>query len=139
FADVQFDVEPELPPSLQIAVATEDAVQTLVRRRLDVSGPVTAAQLSEISGIAVKKIDMALLQLEREGFVFRGRFSKDSVGRTDDASLQWCERRLLQRIHRYTLDAHREAIKPVSLQAYTTYLFEQHGLRLRSLQPKPES
>src|SRR5690606_27176226 len=59
-------------------------------------------------------------------------------GRTDDASLQWCERRLLQRIHRYTLDAHREAIKPVSLQAYTTYLFELHELRTRTLQPRPE-
>src|SRR5690606_10008266 len=65
--------------------------------------------------------------------------SRDSVGKTDDASLQWCERRLLQRIHRCTLDAHRESIKPVSLQAYPVWLFEEHGLRLRSLQAKPES
>jgi ATP-dependent helicase Lhr and Lhr-like helicase len=138
FTHVQCEVEPVLPPSLQITMTAEEAVQTLVRRRLDVSGPVTAMQLSAASGIAVKKIDMALLQLEREGFVFRGRFSRDSVGCTDEASLQWCERRLLQRIHRYTLDAHREAIKPVSLQAYTTYLFELHELRTRTLQPRPE-
>ncbi|HLT64203.1 MAG TPA: crosslink repair DNA glycosylase YcaQ family protein, partial [Pseudohongiella sp.] len=139
FANIQCEQEPQLPDSLKTEITAEDAVQTLVRRRLDVSGPVTAQQLADHSGISVKKIDMALLQLEREGFVFRGRFSRDSVGKTDDASLQWCERRLLQRIHRYTLDAHRESIKPVSLQAYTVWLFEQHGLRLRSLQPKPES
>lgn len=138
FPDVVCDQEPELPAALQVAMPAEDAVQIFVRRRLDVSGPVTAAELYTISGIAVKKIDMALLMLEREGFVFRGRFSRDSVGRTDEASLQWCERRLLQRIHRYTLDAHRESIRPVSLQAYTVWLFELHELRLRSLQPRPE-
>lgn len=138
FTDVTCEREPALPLDLQVSMPPEEAVQTLVRRRLDVSGPVTARQLSQLSGIPVKKIDMALLILEREGFVFRGRFSRDSVGRTDDASLQWCERRLLQRIHRYTLDAHRESIRPVSLQAYTTYLFELHELRTRALQPRPE-
>src|SRR5690606_12998696 len=38
-------------------------------------------------------------------------------------------RRLLQRIHRYTVDAHRESIKPVSLQAYMHFLFELHGIQ----------
>jgi ATP-dependent Lhr-like helicase len=43
----------------------------------------------------------------------------------------------LQRIHRYTLDAHRESIKPVSLQAYTLYLFGLHELRTQTIKPKP--
>ncbi|MDP2126464.1 MAG: DEAD/DEAH box helicase [Pseudohongiella sp.] len=129
--------EPVLPDALLQEVDADDAVKTFVRRRLDVSGAVTAKLLSEQSGISVKKIDMALLALEREGFVFRGRFTQANVARTDEASLEWCERRLLQRIHRYTLDAHRESIKPVSLQAYTLYLFEQHELRTQTLTPKP--
>lgn len=140
FEGVSAAPEPDLPASMTAqAVSPEAAVQVLVRRRLDVSGPVTAQQMAERSGISVKKIDMALLALEREGFVFRGRFSQTSVGRSDEGSLQWCERRLLQRIHRYTLDAHREAIKPVSLQAYTSYLFELHELRSQSLTPRPQA
>ncbi|ALO45091.1 DEAD/DEAH box helicase [Pseudohongiella spirulinae] len=140
FAGLKAEPEPDLPASLATQALTEEAaVQTIVRRRLDVSGPVTALALVEHSGISAKKIELALMTLEREGFVFRGRFSRSSVGRTDDASLQWCERRLLQRIHRYTLDAHREAIKPVSLQAYTCYLFELHELRCQSLTPRPQA
>lgn len=138
-ADIIAEPEPDLPASLRDqSLSEEEAIQTLVRRRLDVSGPITAQALSEQSGIAIKKIELALMKLEREGFVFRGRFSQSSVGLTDDASLQWCERRLLQRIHRYTLDTHREAIKPVSLQAYTCFLFELHELRSQSLMPRPQ-
>lgn len=129
--------EPVLPAKMLQAMEADAAIQTVVRRRLDVSGPVTAVQLAEISGLPVKKIDMALLMLEQEGFVFRGRFTQANVARTDDASLEWCERRLLQRIHRYTLDAHRESIKPVSLQAYTLYLFGLHELRTQTIKPKP--
>ncbi|MDO9477146.1 MAG: hypothetical protein Q7L07_10585, partial [Pseudohongiella sp.] len=129
--------EPLIPEKMRQAIEADAAVQTFVRRRLDVSGPITAMQLAAQSGINVKKIDMALLGLEREGFVFRGRFTHANVARTDDASLEWCERRLLQRIHRHTLDAHRESIKPVSLQAYTLYLFELHELRTQTIKPKP--
>jgi ATP-dependent helicase Lhr and Lhr-like helicase len=136
--DAVFDPQPNLPAALLAdAPDAEQAVQILVRRRLDVLGPVTAAALAEQSGIAVKRIYQALLKLESEGFAFRGRFSSRSVGRTDDSSVEWCERRLLQRIHRYTMDAHREAIKPVSLQAFTLFLFELHELRQQTLQPRP--
>ena len=38
-------------------------------------------------------VDIALLKLESEGFVLRGQFS---AGVTE---LEWCERRLLARIH----------------------------------------
>ena len=44
------------------------------------------------------------------------------------ATVEWCERRLLQRIHRYTIDAHRKSIKPVSLETYTEFLFDRHQL-----------
>lgn len=136
--DAMFDAQPSLPAALLAEAPDADqAVQILVRRRLDVLGPVTAAALAEQSGIAVNRIDQALLKLESEGFAFRGRFSSGSVGRSDAESLQWCERRLLQRIHRYTMDAHREAIKPVSLQAFTLFLFELHELRQQTLQPRP--
>lgn len=136
--DAKFEPLPDLPEALLTDVPErEEAIQTLIRRRLDVLGPVTADTLTAQSGISATLVNQALLKLEGEGFVFRGRFTTGSNTRTDDASVEWCERRLLQRIHRYTLDAHREAIKPVSLQAYTRFLFELHELRLQTLNPRP--
>lgn len=133
-----FEPAIELPPELNAAAPDADeAAQILVRRRLDVLGPVCVIDLQTQTGLARSQLDQALLKLEAEGFAFRGRFSPDSIGRSDDDYLQWCERRLLQRIHRYTLDTHRDAIKPVSLQAYTRYLFEHHEIRLQTLNPRP--
>jgi ATP-dependent Lhr-like helicase len=129
--------EPALPDSLIAPDEHDEAVKAFVRRRLDVCGPVTAQKIAEQSGMSISQIDLALLALEREGFVFRGRFTQENIARSDVVTLEWCERRLLQRIHRYTLDAHREAIKPVSLQSYTLYLFELHELRTQTLKPKP--
>ena len=135
---VTFTPELALPSSLtDVTLTPEEAAQTLMRKRLDVLGPVSVAQLQSQSGLPRNLVDQALLKLEAEGFAFRGRFTRDSIGCTDDDSLQWCERRLLQRIHRYTLDTHRDAIKPVSLQAYTSFLFELHELRQQTLAPRP--
>lgn len=119
----------------------DDALREIVRGRLEGLGPIVAAQLADELSIKEGKINQALIALEVEGFAFRGQFSPNlrlstnSNGRDSVASdppvqapTEWCERRLLQRIHRYTIDAHRKSIKPVSLQAYTEYLFEQHQL-----------
>ncbi|HTD71235.1 MAG TPA: crosslink repair DNA glycosylase YcaQ family protein, partial [Gemmatimonadales bacterium] len=76
----------------------EDALRELVRGRLEAVGPTTAADLARALGVAVPEVDFALGALEHEGFVLRGRFTP---GVTE---LEWCERRLLARIHRYTLD-----------------------------------
>lgn len=112
----------------------EAAAVHIIRLRLEVSGPVTSHDLVRLSGLQEAQVEQALLHLERQGFAFRGQFRGSRQG-----TVEWCERRLLQRIHRYTLDAHREAIKPVSLQAYTCYLFELHELRPQSLQPRPQA
>src|SRR3972149_3102401 len=59
--------------------------------------------------------------LEAGGFVLRGRFSP---GVSED---EYCARRLLARIHRYTLDRLRREIDPVSLQDYMRFLLRwQH-------------
>jgi ATP-dependent Lhr-like helicase len=54
-----------------------------------------------------------LLELERDGAILRTRLD----GRT-----AWCERRLLARIHRYTLDALRREIEPVSASEFLQFL-----------------
>ncbi len=111
---------PEIPALETIANPDEARIE-LLRNRLEMLGPVTAAALGQPLGLSVNDTAAVLLALEQEGFVMRGEFS-------GDAGEQWCERRLLARIHRYTLQTLRAAIKPVSPAAYMRFLFHWHGL-----------
>ena len=121
--------EPRLPETLNRQQwQQEDAIREIVRGRLEGSGPVTASQVAADSGLEQEAIEAALLALEVEGYVFRGQFTPDKANR-QPAETEWCERRLLQRIHRYTIDAHRKAIKPVSMQNYLQFLFQHHQLQ----------
>lgn len=124
-----------LPDSLPEALRSrewevEEATREIVRCRLECLGPVTAQQLAAPLGFAHSQIQAALLALEVEGFVFQGQFSPALKKSDHDTAelTEWCERRLLQRIHRYTIDSHRAAIKPVSLDAFTEYLFHRQHI-----------
>src|SRR6266571_1531474 len=94
----------------------EEAVRELVRGRLEAVGPPTAADIAGSLGVAVADVDFALGALEHEGFVLRGRFTPGV------AELEWCERRLLARIHRYTLDRLRQEIEPVTAADFMRFL-----------------
>ena len=108
----------------------EQAFRELVRGRLECLGPITANRIANELGTDVAKITAALIALEVEGFVFQGLFSPQTrqLSQSELPEQEWCERRLLQRIHRYTIDAHRQSIKPVSLETYTKFLFQRHQL-----------
>jgi ATP-dependent Lhr-like helicase len=54
-----------------------------------------------------------LMALEHEGAIMRTRL---------DGQTAWCERRLLARIHRYTIDKLRQDIEPVSASAFLQFL-----------------
>ncbi len=115
-----------VPPAFLegVELEPEAALRDLLRGRLEGLGPVTAAKLAGELCLSVAKIEAALTALEVEGFVFQGQFTRCG----QQSELEWCERRLLQRIHRYTIESHRKAIKPVSLQTFALYLFEHHGV-----------
>jgi ATP-dependent Lhr-like helicase len=95
----------------------EDAIREMVRGRLEVVGPTTAAAIAVALGLPQADVDFGLGGLEHEGFVLRGRFTP---GVTE---LEWCERRLLARIHRYTLDRLRREIEPVTAADFMRFLF----------------
>jgi ATP-dependent Lhr-like helicase len=95
----------------------EDAIRELVRGRLEVIGPTTAVEIAGVLGLPAGDIDFALAALEHEGFALRGRFSPGEQG------TEWCERRLLARIHRYTLDRLRKEIEPVAAADFLRFLF----------------
>jgi ATP-dependent helicase Lhr and Lhr-like helicase len=94
-----------------------NAIRELVRGRMEVCGPITADELADILILPPSDIDAALLALEAEGFVLRGKF------RPHATELEWCDRRLLARIHRLTIDRLRSEIQPVSQQDFYRFLF----------------
>jgi ATP-dependent helicase Lhr and Lhr-like helicase len=94
-----------------------DAIRELVRGRMEVCGPITVSELADTLVLQQSEIDAALLALEAEGFVLRGKFHPDA-----DAQ-EWCDRRLLARIHRLTIDRLRADIQPVSVHDFYRFLF----------------
>jgi ATP-dependent Lhr-like helicase len=97
-----------------------DAIRELVRGRMEVCGPITVRELADILVLQQSEIDAALLALEAEGFVLRGKFHPRA------AEQEWCDRRLLARIHRLTIDRLRAEIQPVSIHDFYRFLFAWH-------------
>jgi ATP-dependent helicase Lhr and Lhr-like helicase len=95
----------------------EDAMRELFRGRLGITGPTTTAQLAASLNISESDADVALAALEGEGVILRGHFTAESP------ALEWCDRRLLARIHRYTLNRLRAEIEPVSAADFMRFLF----------------
>ena len=94
-----------------------EAIRELVRGRLEASGPITADALAQMLALARTDIDTALLALESEGFVLRGHFHPGTTIQ------EWCDRRLLARIHRLTIDRLRAEIQPVTPADFYRFLF----------------
>lgn len=101
---------------------TESALLEIIRGRMEMLGPVKARDLAVSLSLPVSKIEQVLMALENEGFVFRGNFTP---GQNEQ---EWCERRLLARIHRYTLQRLRKEIEPVSSAEFMRFLFSWHRM-----------
>lgn len=107
-----------LPAWLAAEVDPDRAADAVLRGWLDVCGPVTVDDLVHATGLPATTIGASLARLEAGGSVFRGRF------RPGVDEVEWCERRLLARIHRYTLNRLRAEIEPVSAVVFLRFLFE---------------
>jgi ATP-dependent Lhr-like helicase len=94
----------------------EEAIIEIFRGRISLLGPTTGHELAASMNIAESDAGAALLKLEQEGLVLRGSF-------TPTPRQEWCDRRLLARIHRYTLNRLRAEIEPVTAADFTRFLF----------------
>jgi ATP-dependent Lhr-like helicase len=117
-------VEPPIvaPASADQAWEPDAALVELVRGRLEGQGPTALAQLVETFGLPAERISAALSALEVEGFALAGWFTPGGSER------EWCERRLLARIHRYTVKRLRAEIEPVSARDYLRFLLDWQGV-----------
>ena len=109
------------PPYDKPAWSREDALVEIVRGRLEGLGPVVPDELARCLGLTASELAAPLAALETEGFAMRGRFTPGANGE------EWCERRLLSRIHHYTLKRLRAEIEPVAARDFLRFLFDwQH-------------
>jgi len=122
---------PDAPMAPPVAAVRADipqrdaALRDILRGRLELLGPVTAAALAAPLGLDAAGVQTALLQLEAEGSVMRGRFTLPTL---PDGGAQWCERRLLARLHRATRDRQRARFQPVPPAQFMRFLFRWHPL-----------
>ncbi len=105
-------------------------VLDIVRGWMESTGSTTSEQLANRLHLAPEDVHTALLQLEAEGQVLRGRFRSSAAA----GAVEWCDRRLLARIHRLTVGRLRKEIQPVTAADFMKFLFQwQHvasGARL---------
>jgi ATP-dependent Lhr-like helicase len=104
----------EPPPADPAAALVE-----IVRGRLAGLGPVTVQAIADALGVPAVRIDAALAALQTEGVALRGNFTPGA------AAAEWCDRRLLARIHRYTVKRLRAEIEPVPARDFLRFLFER--------------
>jgi ATP-dependent Lhr-like helicase len=113
---------PSLAPLSESGTWTaEDALREILRSRLEGLGPVTATQLAAPLALESSPVNAALAALEQEGYVLQGGFTPGAQ------ETEWCERGLLARIHRYTVQQLRREIEAVTPADFMRFLFRwQH-------------
>ena len=127
FPDAKFD-----RPVLEIGTALpsrDDAALALVTGWMTHLGPATAEQLGCLLGFPVSEIEKVLLRMEASGSVLRGKFTDQAMraGAPAPDELEWCERRLLARIHRLTVATLRKQIEPITPAQFMRWLLRwQH-------------
>ncbi|MGE5322693.1 MAG: DEAD/DEAH box helicase, partial [Actinomycetota bacterium] len=134
--------EEQLPEIGGELPSREDALKAMVTGWLAHLGPATAAGLAGFLRLPLSDIEKTLLRIESTGLILRGHFTSRPVGQPVSATtgtslegLEWCERRLLARIHRLTLGSLRKQIEPVPAATFMRWLLRwQHvepGSQLR--------
>ncbi|HLJ76142.1 MAG TPA: helicase-related protein, partial [Acidobacteriaceae bacterium] len=131
----------------------EEILRKTLQGWLQILGPVTSAGLAARLGLSAAQIWPQMLHLESTGVILRGvfegkpaadptglkghGFSRAIEGPNENGALapeeipdhyiEWCERRILQRIHKRTLHTLRQQIEPVSPAVYMRWLLDwQH-------------
>jgi ATP-dependent Lhr-like helicase len=98
----------------------DDALAACITGWMSHAGPVTIPELSDFLGLRTTDIEKAFLRLEASGSVLRGQF-------TGGDETEWCDRRLLARVHRLTLGTLRSQVQPLTAAQFMRWLLRwQH-------------
>jgi len=129
-------LEPSMMATESVVPSSDDVLLASLQGWMAHVGPISSAQLAQLLGVPEGEINKALLRMEAAGSILRGRFT-DATPRTavsasqDQTALQdhieWCDRRLLARIHRLTVGTLRKQIQPVTAAQFMRWLLRwQH-------------
>ncbi len=111
-------------PGMNVPEQPQDALTEIVRGWLECSGPVTVQELARTLGVDEEAVAASMIKLETEGQVLRGQFRE---ARSAGSNEEWCNRRVLARIHRLTIGQLRREIEPVTTDVYARFLYRwQH-------------
>jgi ATP-dependent helicase Lhr and Lhr-like helicase len=113
-------------------VTKEQSLQKCVQGWLQILGPTTANAFANTLNLDPSAVFQAFLTMEMQGLLMRGAFeypatTEPSALGNPDHEIEWCERRILQRIHRRTVATLRKQIEPVTPAVYMRWLLQwQH-------------
>jgi ATP-dependent helicase Lhr and Lhr-like helicase len=106
-------------------VTKEAANKSCVQGWLQILGPTTTTALARRLNLDPSLVFQAFLAMEMQGLLMRGAFEHPAT--TEDHDIEWCERRILQRIHRRTMSTLRKQIEAVTPSVYMRWLLNwQH-------------
>lgn len=109
-----------IPCSLSPVPSTSETLRLLTQGHLQILGPTTATELGGLFGLQPRALFQQLVQMEVQGVAMRGVFEHTRTD--DDTQIEWCERRILQRIHRLTLGTLRKQIQSVTPAVFLRWL-----------------
>ena len=119
--DATFDPKPAPVQHDQEKPTEDDAQLALVRGRVESVGPFTVGEMASVLGLSAGAVKIALANMEATGNVLQGHFTP---GREE---LEFCDRRILARIHRSTIAGLRKQVEPVSAATFIRFLLHwQH-------------
>ncbi len=131
-------VDLEAPPASILAGTEERPAQNLsprdtsttalVQGWLQLLGPTTSTGLATLVHLHPRSILQSLLAMEMQGLAMRGVFEHPKPADDAPYATEWCERRILQRIHRLTLGTLRKQVEPVSPAIFMRCLLDWHNL-----------
>jgi ATP-dependent Lhr-like helicase len=112
-----------------IDISPRDAATTsLTQGWLQVLGPTSSTHLASIVQLHPRSIYQSLLAMEMQGLAMRGVFEHAKPTDETPHDIEWCERRILQRIHRLTLGTLRKQVEPVAPNVFMRWLLDWHHI-----------
>jgi len=113
-----------------VEVTKKSALRQCVQGWLQILGPVTANAFAALLSVDPAEVFKAFLAMEMQGLLMRGAFEHPAT--TEDHAIEWCERRILQRIHRLTLGTRRKQIEAVTPAVFLRWLMRWQHLTPQS-------
>ncbi|MEO6910018.1 MAG: helicase-related protein, partial [Edaphobacter sp.] len=102
------------------SVTKEAALKECVQGWLQILGPTTATAFAQRLALDPAEVFQSFLAMEMQGLLMRGTFEHPRP--STDHDIEWCERRILQRIHRRTLSTLRKQVEAVAPSIYMRWL-----------------